>query len=97
MFLENDEVFEKVVKEVMGTEKKKLIPTEIGKITTGFLVENFSDILDYNFTATVEDHFDNIATPDGEFVYGVYERLIAFNAACIVRSSFPLLLLYFKL
>jgi len=67
LLLENNKITEKVVEEVLGTEKKKLIPTEIGKITTGFLVENFSDILDYNFTATVEDHFDNIATGDRQW------------------------------
>ena len=48
--------------EVIGSEKKKLIPSEVGKITNEFLVSNFTDIMDYNFTAKVEDEFDNIAS-----------------------------------
>ena len=52
----------------MGSEKKKLIPTEIGKITNDFLVDHFSDILDFNFTAKVEDEFDNIAAGKKEWI-----------------------------
>ena len=48
--------------EIIGSEKKKLIPSEVGKITNEFLVSNFTDIMDYNFTAKVEDEFDNIAS-----------------------------------
>ena len=48
--------------EIIGSEKKKLIPSEVGKITNEFLVSNFNDIMDYNFTAKVEDEFDNIAS-----------------------------------
>ena len=59
--LENNEVNENIVSEISGSEKKKLIPTEIGKLTNEFLVENFHDILEYNFTATVENQFDDVA------------------------------------
>lgn len=45
-------------------EKNKLFPTDIGRTVTDFLMENFKDILDYNFTASVEEQFDNIATWD---------------------------------
>lgn len=44
-----------------GAEKGKLFPTDIGIVVTDFLVENFRTILDYNFTATVEREFDDIA------------------------------------
>ncbi|RPG57630.1 MAG: type I DNA topoisomerase [Flavobacteriales bacterium TMED191] len=60
--LENDFLKNEENDELIGSEKKKLIPTEIGKITNDFLVNNFTDILDYNFTAKVEDEFDNVAT-----------------------------------
>ena len=47
--------------EVTGAEKGKLLPQEIGLIVTDFLVENFSAILDYDFTANVEADFDQVA------------------------------------
>lgn len=47
--------------ETVGAEKGKLLPTDIGMIVTDYLVENFSDILDYDFTANVEQDFDKIA------------------------------------
>ena len=48
-------------KETVGAEKGKLLPQEIGLIVTDFLVKNFDTILDYNFTANVENEFDGIA------------------------------------
>jgi len=60
--LENDILKNEENDELIGSEKKKLIPTEIGKITNDFLVNNFTEILDYNFTAKVEDEFDDVAT-----------------------------------
>ena len=47
--------------ETVGAEKGKLLPQEIGLIVAGFLVENFADILDYDFTARVEADFDQVA------------------------------------
>lgn len=44
-----------------GAERGKLFPTDIGIVVNDFLVDNFENILDYNFTATVEEEFDNIA------------------------------------
>jgi DNA topoisomerase-1 len=48
-------------KETIGVDRNKLIPTDIGLVVNDFLVEHFSDILDYNFTASVEKEFDTIA------------------------------------
>ena len=48
-------------KELTGAEKSKLIPTDIGMVVNDFLTQYFPDILDYNFTATVEKQFDEIA------------------------------------
>ena len=47
--------------ETVGAEKGKLLPQDIGVIVTDFLVKNFSEILDYNFTANVENELDEIA------------------------------------
>lgn len=49
------------LKENTGSDKGKLVPTDIGTIVTDFLVKNFGNILDYNFTAKVEQDFDEIA------------------------------------
>ena len=47
--------------EVTGKEKSKLFPQDIGMIVNDFLIENFSEIVDYHFTAEVEEQFDEIA------------------------------------
>ena len=47
--------------EITGKEKSKLFPQDIGMIVNDFLIENFSEIVDYNFTAEVEEQFDKIA------------------------------------
>ncbi len=53
---------EKVEKtEITGAEKSKLFPTDIGALVTDFLMENFKDIMDFNFTADIEGQFDRIA------------------------------------
>ena len=54
-------------KEIIGSDKGKLVPTEVGTIVTDFLVNNFNNILDYNFTASVEQDFDKIANGDKEW------------------------------
>ncbi len=53
--------------ETVGAEKKRLLPQDIGIIVTDFLVKNFPQVLDYGFTANVEEDFDKIA--DGEMVW----------------------------
>ncbi len=59
--LQSGNVAEKILKENTGSDKGKLVPTDIGTIVTDFLVKNFENILDYNFTAKVEQDFDEIA------------------------------------
>jgi DNA topoisomerase-1 len=59
--LSNNEIKEVVSKENFGAEKSKLFPTDIGTIVNNFLVQNFQDIIDYNFTADVEKEFDEVA------------------------------------
>jgi DNA topoisomerase-1 len=59
--LQAGKVSDKILKENTGSDKGKLVPTDIGTIVTDFLVKNFGAILDYNFTAKVEQDFDEIA------------------------------------
>ncbi len=47
--------------ETVGSEKGKLVPTDVGEVVNEFLTEYFPNILDYNFTAQVEERFDEIA------------------------------------
>ena len=59
--LADDKVTEKTLSENSGSEKAKLFPTDIGIVVNNFLVNYFSDILDYQFTAKVEKEFDEVA------------------------------------
>ena len=59
--LKGQKVSTKTKKEMAGSEKGKLLPTDIGIVVNDFLMENFPDIMDYNFTANVEQDFDKIA------------------------------------
>ena len=59
--LENGEIALNRLTEMVGSDKGKLVPTDIGMIVNDFLVNNFENILDYNFTAQVEQNFDEIA------------------------------------
>jgi DNA topoisomerase-1 len=61
LVLQSSKLEEKLLKENTGSDKGKLVPTDIGTIVTDFLVKNFGNILDYNFTAKVEQDFDEIA------------------------------------
>lgn len=61
IILKNNKVSEKQLTEKVGSDKGKLVPTDIGMIVTDFLVNHFETILDYNFTAKVEEDFDEIA------------------------------------
>lgn len=59
--LKDGKVAERKEKEVTGTEKNKLFPTDIGMVVNDFLTEFFPEIMDFNFTATVEKEFDEVA------------------------------------
>ena len=62
--LKGKQISQKSRKELIGSEKGKLIPTDIGIVVNDFLMENFNEIMDYNFTAKVEQDFDKIAEGD---------------------------------
>lgn len=59
--LEKGIIAEETKTEITGAERNKLFPTDIGMMVNDFLVEHFKDIVDFNFTATVEKEFDEIA------------------------------------
>ncbi|MBW6491332.1 MAG: type I DNA topoisomerase [Lentimicrobium sp.] len=59
--LKGKKITEQIKTETTGQEKSKLFPTDIGSLVTSFLMQHFENILDYNFTASVEKEFDEIA------------------------------------
>ena len=65
--LKGDVISESVSKETVGAEKKKLYPENIGILVTDYLEKHFPDILDYGFTAKVEEEFDEVA--EGKLVW----------------------------
>ena len=67
MCLRNGVIKESTKTETIGAEKGRLLPQEIGIIVTDFLVKNFPNVLDYKFTANVEEDFDKIA--EGEIMW----------------------------
>jgi|TARA_B110000977_G_scaffold40706_1_gene54753 DNA topoisomerase-1 len=77
LILSNGMVKEAVLEEKTGADKNKLVPTDIGNIVNDFLVANFSNILDFGFTARVENSFDDISEGDEnwiEMIKGFYTK-----------------------
>ncbi len=65
--LESGKIEKYIVSETYGTEKSKLLPTDIGIVVNDFLMEYFPEIMNYNFTARVEKEFDDIADAKKEW------------------------------
>ena len=65
--LKNDKITETVKSEMTGNEKAKLLPTDVGIVVNDFLMEYFPEIMDYNFTASVEKQFDEVAEGEKEW------------------------------
>lgn len=61
LVLKDGEITESASTEVFGAEKNKLFPSDIGMMVSDFLSEYFTNVMDYHFTAKVEEQFDNIA------------------------------------
>lgn len=59
--LKNDQVKKEVITENTGAEKGKLFPTDLGMVVTDFLKQHFKKVMDYDFTAQIEEEFDDIA------------------------------------
>ncbi len=61
LLLKNDNIEKGVEQENTGAEKSKLFPTDLGLVVTDFLKQYFDDIMDYHFTARIEEEFDEVA------------------------------------
>ncbi len=75
--LEDGKISQSEEQESYGGDKNKFVPTDIGVVVTDFLTTNFSEILDYGFTARVEQEFDDIASGHGnwqEMLDGFYKK-----------------------
>ena len=83
LLLENSKIVEKELTERVGSDKGKLVPTDIGMIVNDFLVDNFENILDYNFTANVEATFDKIASGDEDWKHMMKEFYTSFHPQVI--------------
>jgi len=59
--LKNDQIKKEVITENTGAEKAKLFPTDLGMVVTDFLKQHFNKVMDYGFTAKIEEEFDEIA------------------------------------
>ncbi|MDX6747487.1 type I DNA topoisomerase [Polaribacter sp. PL03] len=68
LVLSNGSVKSEALTEKTGANKNKLVPTDIGNIVNDFLVANFSNILDFGFTARVENSFDDISEGDEDWI-----------------------------
>jgi DNA topoisomerase-1 len=68
LILSNGNLKRQTLSEKTGSDKNKLVPTDIGNIVNDFLVVNFSNILDFNFTAKVESSFDDISEGDEDWI-----------------------------
>jgi DNA topoisomerase-1 len=77
--LKDNTIEKQTLTETFGSEKGKLLPTDIGSIVNDFLVKNFETILDYNFTAKVEEDFDHIAEGNKDWVTMMQEFYKHFN------------------
>ena len=68
VILNNDKVTKSTTHEITGAEKNKLFPTDLGLVVTDFLSQHFTKVMDYSFTANIEEEFDKIA--DGKKQWG---------------------------
>jgi DNA topoisomerase-1 len=79
--------------EITGADKNKLFPTDIGMLVNDFLVENFKQILDFNFTAYVEKEFDDIANGELQWqkmlteFYGPFHKTVEITTETSERVS----------
>ena len=77
--LANGKIIDKTKSEIVGADSGKLLPTDLGRITNDFLVEQFPAILSYDFTAQSEENFDAIAAGDANWVQTVDEFYQTFH------------------
>lgn len=80
--LKDNKITEQTSSEITGAEKGKLFPTDLGMVVTDFLSEHFKDVMDYSFTANIENEFDEIAAGKKEWnkmigsFYGPFHKTV---------------------
>lgn len=84
-----NEINKKIIKISIGAEKKKMVPTEIGKITLEFLEKNFQDIVNYGFTNSMENKLDIIASGSLEWTQAVSEFYSLFHPKVELLNNTP--------
>lgn len=83
LILKSDNISRHSETETVGAERSKLFPTDLGMVVTDFLSEHFQRVMDYNFTAKIEEEFDQIATGREEWskmlarFYGPFHEQVA--------------------
>ena len=77
--LKGDKITSAVKTEIAGSDKGRLLPTDTGTVVNDFLMKNFPDVLDYNFTANVEREFDKIAEGGTEWTKMIREFYQGFD------------------
>lgn len=91
--LKRNEISDEVKTEITGAEKSKMFPTDIGTVVNDFLIDNFKDIMDYNFTAYVEKEFDEIANGQMEWnkmleeFYGPFHKTVEYTEKNSERAT----------
>jgi DNA topoisomerase I len=93
LVLANNQIRETQKSEMVGTEKAKLFPTDIAGVVNDFLVKYFADVIDYHFTANIEEEFDKIAEGKKGWVemirkfYGGFHNKVEDTAKDAERAS----------
>jgi DNA topoisomerase-1 len=87
MSLKSNKISHYTRTEITGAEKSKLFPTDIGMVVNDFLVQNFKDILDFNFTAYVEKEFDDIANGELKWQKMLKEFYTPFHKTVTVTTE----------
>lgn len=91
--LKADVITDETKTEITGAEKSKMFPTDIGTVVNDFLIDNFKDIMDYNFTAYVEKEFDEIANGQMEWnkmleeFYGPFHKTVEYTEKNSERAT----------
>ena len=77
--LKNNKITDQKKTELVGTDSQKLLPTDLGRLTNDFLVDQFPSILDYDFTAKEEEKFDRVAEGKADWIKTVDTFYKAFH------------------
>lgn len=75
----NDKIKTETLSEKVGSDKGKLVPTDVGMVVNDFLVKHFKGILDYNFTAKLEQDFDEVAEGNAKWTKVMSDFYIHFH------------------